>query len=408
MIHLFKKIYIETDQKLDVDENRIVISETTGYPVSSNFQEAFAGKLYFCANNFESFLKDFGADQIAKENDPEEQMEKYGKIELKGPSQTFQNFYEFLNFVDVCYEETKEPLYIHLDQKAFDFFMIHWYKILFPNITFESFSALLKSYILFNKAFSLSPNSKMRRAEFDLFFNELNLQKLFEELEVDEEKSKNFVDQNKKDLSLEFLLANYQYDGSCSKEIIKPVSSLLKKIVEDELYETKERVYIHLNSKNLLTQINLNDTYNFYNIDKIIENDNVLSIFFDRNIWKKTNSVIEGSSSGTINFININDENIEKICRIRAIMEMSETEFNTFGFSGYFKTTKDIFSCIKYFREKDLLTEEELEEVLKNDIKNVKSFFHTLMVPINFYFLDHVIKSKNDNNLENLEKFVLR
>jgi hypothetical protein len=408
MIHLFKKVYIETDHKLDVDENRIVISETTGYPVSSNFEETFAGKLYYCAENFESMLKNFGAEEIAEKNKPENQIDSGNVIILREEKEIFDNFYEFLNFVDRCYDEKKEPLYIHVDQKAFNFFMVYWYKILFPNITFDSLSALLKSYLLYNKAFGSSSKAKMRSIEFDLVFEMENLETLFNSLEIDFEKSKSFVENNKEFLSLEFLLSSYHYDKSCTQELINPVSSLIRKVTENELYETKERVYVHLNNKNFLSHMNLNDIYNFYNIENIITDENELDIIFDRKIWTKSNNILEGSSKETIDFSLITDEDIEKLCNIRASSEMTKEEYDNFGFSGYLKNTKIIFSCIKYFREKKLLTEEELNEILLNDMQNNRSFFYTLMIPINFYFLDHIFKSKLNNNTEPLKNFVLR
>ena len=408
MIHLFKKVYIETDQKLDVDENRIVISETTGYSVSSNFEEAFIGKLYYCAENFESMLKNFGAEEIAEKNKPENQIDSGNAIIVKEDKELFDDFFAFLDFVDKCYEEIQEPLYIHVDQKAFNFFMVHWYKILFLNITFESLSSLLKSYIFLNKIFGSMGNSKARSSEFDLIFDEENLRSLFNEITLEEQKCENFVVKNKKHLSLEFLLSSYYYNKSCLEELITPVSNILKKNIESELYEVKEKVYIHLNSRNFLTQMNLNESYDFNNIENITKDDNSLSILFDTDIWKKTNSIIEGSSKGTINFSNIDDDKIEKFLRIRYAIELSQEEYDNYVATGFFKSTRDIFSSIKYFRKNELLTQEDLEEVLKKDTENIKSFFHTLTVPINFYFLDYLIKSKNSNNLENLEKFVLR
>jgi hypothetical protein len=412
MIHLFKKIYIETDRKLDVDENRIVISESLGHNFSPVYDEICAGKLYYYSENFESVLRDHGADEIAQEKDytnktQEEISNNDYFITLKDQNEIFDNFYEFLNFVDRCYEEKKDPLYIHVDQKSFNFFMVYWYKILFPNITFDSLSSLLKSYLLYNKAFGSSSMVKMRSVEFDLVFEMENLETLFNSLEIDSEKSKSFVENNKQFLSLEFLLSSYHYDKSCTQELLTPVSTLLKKVIEHEMYEAKERIYIHLNSKNFLRQLDLNEKYNIYNIEEILE-EKQLSVFFDRSIWVKTNNVLEGSSSGTINFSCVSDEDIENICEIRAYTETTKKEHSEQKFYAYFKHKKNIFSCIKYFREKKFLTENEMNDVLLDDMKNAISFFHTMMVPINFYFLDYILKSKLDNNIENLKTFVLR
>lgn len=405
MIHLFKKVYLETDQKLDVDENRIVISKTSGQPVSDYVQQSFIGKLYYCCEGFEICLKSFGAKERPQEEDI--RIEEEGMVTTYVPEKIFEDFYEFLTFVDHCYEETQEPLYIHVDQKAFNFFMVHWYKILFPNITFESFSALLKSYILYNKAFGSSSRVKMRSSEFDLIFEEENLKTFFDSLEIDLEKSKKFVEENKSSFSLEFLLSSYSYNKSCSQELIKPVSALLKKVIEHEMYEAKERIYIHLNSKNFLDQLNLNGKYNIYNIEEIMQ-EKQLSVVFDRSIWAKTNNILEGSSSGTINFSCVSDEDIENLCNLRAYTETTKQDYLTQKFYAYFEHKKNILSLVKYFREKKLLTENEMDEIISNDVKNAISFFHMMMVPINFYFLDYVLKSKSANDVEKLKIFVLR
>jgi len=387
MIHLFKKVYIETDQKLDLDENRIVISENNGHQLSSYVEDFCMGKLYY-------FSKSFDESMLEKEDSEEKIM--------------FKDFFEFLNFVDKCYEENKEPLYIYVDQKSFNYFIVNWYKILFPNIDFESFSVLLRSYLFYNKIFGMSRNSKFKSSEFNLSYEEIELKKIFNSSNVDQEKSQIFVNENKSFFCLEFLLSSYYFNNSCLEELINPVSSLLKKIIENEMYEMKERVYMYLNNKKFLSKMQIDNKYELQNIEKLIEDKTPLFLFFNRDIWTKTNLLIEGSSKGTINYSKISDDDIEQIFKIRAAIEMEQEENDKINFYNYLKNIKEIISCIKYFRVEEKLNKEQLIEFLNDNFNNSKHIFHTIAIPINFYLLDHIENLKKDNNTKKLEKFVLR
>jgi hypothetical protein len=412
MIHLFKKVYIETDHKLDVDENRIVISESLGYNFSPVYDEICAGKLYYCAENFESMLKNFGAEEIAEKNKPENQIDSGNVIILREEKEIFDNFYEFLNFVDRCYDEKKEPLYIHVDQKAFNFFMVYWYKILFPNITFDSFSSLLSSYIFFNKIFSNGVKSKMNSAEFNLVLEETETRVLFEEIVIDETESKQFIDIQIQNLSIEYLLSSYFYDSKYFVNLLKPFSALLKKSIEVQIYENKELLMQNLNKQFLLEAFNVSEKYNFNNFSDIITNEQELSFIFDKNIWTKSINVIEGSSSGTINFKNLTEENIETLCKIRSITEMSKEEIQTFGLNAYISQYKKFISFKKYFEEKEILTEGELKTVLSYDVENKDNFTYSFLVPssvpVNFYFLDYIFTLEQNDNVDELKKYTLR
>ena len=411
MIHLFKKVYIETDQKLDVDENRIVISETTGYSVSSNFEEAFIGKLYYCAENFESMLKNFGAEEIAEKNKPENQIDSGNAIIVKEDKELFDDFFAFLDFVDKCYEEIQEPLYIHVDQKAFNFFMVHWYKILFSDIDALSLIELLKSQVFYNKAFGSYFRSKMRSLEFDLNCEEDEIKKIFDDIKIDEQKSSNFVTLMRKNLSIEFLLSSYFYDKVNFKDLLYPISNLLKKSIEIQMYEIKELFLQNLNKNFFLEEFNFLQKYNFNNFYDILEKEEEFSFMYDRNIWKKTNNVIEGSSSGTIDFNNLTEKNIETMIKIRSLFEMTKEERDNLGYNSFIQQCKNLVKFMNFLKEKDTITEMELQELLDYDIKNKNNFYYSFFSnegPINIYFLDYIFFLERNNDLEKLKKYTLR
>lgn len=411
MIHLFKKVYIETDQKLDVDENRIVISETTGYSVSSNFEEAFIGKLYYCSENFESMLKNFGAEEIAEINKIENQKDTEGPINIKDEKELFDDFYDFLEFVDKCYEETQQPLYIHVDQKAFNFFMVHWYKCLFANIDVMSLIELLKSQIFYNKSFGAYFRSKMRSAEFDLNCEEDEIKKLFDIIKIDEQKSSNFVNLKRRNLSIEFLLSSYFYDKVNFKDLLYPISKLLRKSIEVQMYEIKELFLQNLNKNFFLEEFGFLEKYNFNNFYDILEKEEEFSFMFDRNIWKKTNNVIEGSSSGTIDFNNLTEKNIETVIKIRSLFEMTKEERDKFGYNSFIQQCKSLIKFMNFLKEKDIITETELQELLDYDIKNKNNFYYSFFSnegPVNIYFLDYIFFLERNDDLEKLKKYTLR
>jgi hypothetical protein len=139
MLHLFKKVYLETDKKINVDVHRIIISEKYGYTFDPQFSPICAGMHWFGCKNFSMFLRSLGASEIQlpePNENPEEPLEIPPSIEF------FDDFYDFLDYVDKCYEVKKEPLIIYVDEGAFNYFIAYWYKILFPNLNFIKYHFL--------------------------------------------------------------------------------------------------------------------------------------------------------------------------------------------------------------------------------------------------------------------------
>ena len=186
MLHLFKKIYLDIDENLNTFRDRIVISKNHGYRVSSDLENSFDGKLFYFSLSLE---------------------------ELIGENKTFSSFVDMMNQISLKLEERNKPIVIYSDSENFLKILINWYKLVLKEPKCDECYSLLKSYSFKENLFS---NGRMRISHTQYYLNfEKNLfDSLFEIININKTEKENFVKENKKFFSIEFLLASYLFDGS--------------------------------------------------------------------------------------------------------------------------------------------------------------------------------------------------
>lgn len=426
MIHLFKKVYLEIDKKINVDIHRIIISEEFGYTFDTSFNPICAGVHYFSAKNFNCFLKSLGAT----EQEPPKEVE--GQVtEIPQIIPLFDDFYSFINFVDECYEMKKEPLVIYVDQKSFNYFMSYWYKILFLNLKNDSFIFLVKRYSTYSKMFS---SSELYWDEKNMSYFQIDEEELsnnFNSISLDEEKNKTFIEKFKKHFSLEFLISSYLYDESRNEELLPIFSLLVRRNIENILYSYRQRIFSYITKKQFLYNIGITDIKKYENFyDIMLDEETILYTFFKKSIWGdgyRTHSV----SSSPLKFENITEKDLENIIVLAQKLDMDNWEFqetvNYYKNIDYrtFKNIKsngticnkiDVILFLEYFKTKNELTIEEMKKVLYYDVnKNMYdeiNFSYTFCSAdystVNNYFIDYIFDLKRENNQEELKKYILR
>jgi hypothetical protein len=189
MIHLLKRIYVIPDFKAENNKKRIIVSKD--FSAVENLKVTF--------DSLEPCLASCGTFD-----------------ELIGQGCYFSSWKHFLQFI-----ESEEKVYIYVDESASMKFFVMWVKTIMPNMSAAvayrcyntyvqrikiQFPALLtnNSFLEYRKSQLLSYQLPSRQ-EFIQAFSSMSL-------DLDEEFRKQWIADNKSDLSIEWHLANYEID----------------------------------------------------------------------------------------------------------------------------------------------------------------------------------------------------
>ncbi len=376
MLHLFKKIYLDIDENLNTFRDRIVISKNHGYRVSSDLENSFDGKLFYFSLSLE---------------------------ELIGENKTFSSFVDMMNQISLKLEERNKPIVIYSDSENFLKILINWYKLVLKEPKCDECYSLLKSYSFKENLFS---NGRMRISHTQYYLNfEKNLfDSLFEIININKTEKENFVKENKKFFSIEFLLASYLFDGSSSEEVKKILKVLIKKDLEKYFYEIKEILLVHLLRKAFQQKLQTTKVYDFSNFYDIVNDESPLvKVFFKKEIWNNE-GLFKPSTSGNIKFENITDDDIDNFMKFT---EISGEEWEEENFYRFNKSDKYKLTFLKHIT-KDVMTDEELKEIIDFELKGnhaAGTFYSIDLETVNHYFIDFVLNCVKENTKEKFQYY---
>ena len=113
MLHLFKKVYLEHDDNIDYNFDRIVISELNGVQNWSEIEKISGGRLISYGKNLNNL-------------------------------NNINSFNDLLNKVNEKTIETNKPVYIYADKDSYYKILSLWYKIILPNAITNDIISLVK------------------------------------------------------------------------------------------------------------------------------------------------------------------------------------------------------------------------------------------------------------------------
>lgn len=401
MFHLFKKVYIDFDDKINMSYDRIICSsEYGGKKDSVDLSKVFYGEL------------------IASEKSVDE---------LIGSKKTFQSFASLLELVNNRVDQYGSRVFIYCDKESYYKLAIKWMKIILPNCDDDSAWKFFKSHIFKEKNFvnsRLSASARFAEGS-DLWLNaESQFKSYWDQEKIDDETRKTYstiLNAVKENIRIEFLLASYLYDKSNADILCKAMSPLIKKDLEKFLYEHKEIILVHFQrpvfQKLLDVQKGPYTFDNFY--DMIDDPAPLVKLMFKPEIWGDTrSSMYAPSSSGSINFSALTDEDIENLKVYSKITgqiwsdELWYTNLRTNAqyTQAYQRSEIDKFDFIKFFRNKEELSIEELDKILEYEIYHqyhaAGSFYSIDLRTVNTYFVDFLLM--NHDKPEKIKPYALK
>lgn len=374
MFHLFKKVYLDWDDKIDAHCDRIIISSKYGgaYEDPHNYY-----KLYGSEKSINNLL---------------------GKNK------------KYLNFAELLYEinnkNTDEKTIIYCDREAYYKLAIKWLKAILPNCDSKSAWLFFKSHLFKEKNFvnsRLSATQGFVQNADEWILDEVSFLVYWDQEIENRALYKKLIGAVKENLRIEFLLASYLLDKRHSHSFAMALTPLVRKNIEVFLYEHKEIILVNFQNPLFQKLLKLkNGPYTFENFyDIVYDKAPMAEIMFRSDIWGETKSTIRSASSKkTINISAFTDEDIETLKKYSQVCGAvwSDNQIYTIVNSEI-----DKFDFIKMFRNKDFLTIKDVDEIIKYELyhqyHSAGIFYSISTETVNTYFVDFILQNHTNKDI---------
>lgn len=370
MLHLFNKVYLEFDNKINVDIDRVVISEQYGLPMSSEFEKYTYGQLIRFTKNMQELSSEITFDDFI--------------LELKEHS-----------------NRTNKKLIVYCDRINYIRFMASWFKLMMPNLDYETYKTIAILTIYSERCVSNTQLSSQ---------NTIDVGPIFQD----------FTDQDWQDgwdnkilgqispalmgvsISYEFLLANYLAgDTNYTEDLLKTSHLFLRRFFQECFTDNRQMVLLNINNHRMQQVLGYEEIAIDYSNDPL-KDIPFFQYYADPVIWKTPTTL----SSGLYGICELNGLDEERIAGLK------NTILDVYGkFEGMITNTT-IFESFNWLEIacRDSMTIEEFDEI----IGKISAFpFDTCLIPrmdyenVNFPLYLHILRSYHEGNIEHLQKFII-
>lgn len=382
MFHLFKKVYIDFDDKISMSYDRIICSNEFGGKADAiDLSRVFYGELIATSKSVEDLI---------------------------GKNKSFETLIELFEELNTRVDNTDSRVFIYCDKESYLILIAKWLRVLLPFCDASHAWKFLKSHLFKEKNFANSRLSASERfyknaeswlmAETE-FRHHWNKESLTNDQRL---QYKPFLEKVKTSLRVEFLLAGYLYDKRYGDTFAKCITPLIKKDLEKFLNEHKEIILVHFQRPVFQQLLEVqNGPYTFDNFYNMMDDPApLIQLMFNPEIWgEERSSMLPISSSGNITFSTFTDEDIENLKKYSVIVGKiwSDEEWYT-----TLRSETDKFEFIKMLRNKDYFTIEDLDEIINYEIfhqsHSAGSFYAIDLRTVNTYFIDHILMNYEDKS----------
>ena len=371
MFHLFNKSYLEFDEVINSNYDRVVISEIKGVPLLDLYEQINIGELIHFEKNIDNI--------------------------------------SFTDLIQKIYDHSKSSnnkTIIYCDKINYCKFLTKWLKLILPNLTLESYRNYIKLFVfkerinfVNSEGDNLAPGHDSVFWSSDYLFE--NVDTIFNNTIISQteiEKIKSF----ELNYSIEFLLADYFSNSVKNLQSLKfTILIFLKRWFLEILRDNKESVLFNLLNKKFQLVLNYTESnIDFYNINPI-KNIESLKYYSDETIWPTDK--LKSDNRNYLNFKNLTQEQINGLRNLflKIFKDIEGIDIDQSNFA--------VFDFLEYVT-KDEITKSELDSFLNFLIENPSD---TLLIPkfdfknANIVFVHYIMNLKKENNIEELSKFKL-
>lgn len=375
MLHLCKDTYIQSDLLINNNRDRIVVSHEYGDDMPEGLQVLTYGTLL---------------------------QNKLTLDELIGTDRPFANYHALFRY---CFDRNNQDgrtVVIYLDQASLFRVLAAWHKILFANISASSSFFLLKAHLQRMSLFGPRTSREARVAFQDYLTKEQEYLGIFNSLSIDHSLSQDLIDDFRNDLSIEFLLSSYYYDGSNKENLKLSVKKIGNRMMEEQLKELLYLTYQNITNINFQQHLGL-QTYSIDNLQTITD-DPILQPLIKANLWRATTAHL--FPRPTFDLSTFTDQEINALKSL-------VNQIVLFFYSA--DTTTECNLHNRYFYidllRDNIISDQDLNTILESE-KN--SNFETRLWAtrdidsVNHFFVDLVMQKVRSNSQQDLAPFKLR
>lgn len=371
MFHLFNKSYLQFDDVINSNYDRVVISEIKGVPLLDLYEQINIGELI----HFEKNIDDIS----------------------------------FTDLIQKIYDHSKSSnnkIIIYCDKINYCKFLTKWLKLILPNLTLESYKNYIKLFVFKERVnFSNSEGDNITTEDNNVFWSSdylfENVDTIFNNTVINQNEIEKIKSLNL-NYSIEFLLSDYFSNSEKNLQLLKfTVNIFLKRWFLEVFRDFKQMVLFNLLNSNFQSVLNFTESdVDFYG-DNPIKNIESLKYYSDETIWPKDK--LKSNNRIYLNFSNLTQEQINGLRNLllKILNEIEGVELD--------KNSLAIFNFLEYV-VKNEITKTELDSLLNYVIENP---LDALLVPrfdfrnVNTVFIHYILNLKKENNIEELSKFKL-
>jgi hypothetical protein len=374
MLHLFNKVYIDFDDKIEVNNDRVVVSEQAGFQMGTELDFAAKGTLISYGTSWDQVLD--------------------GKRMI-----------EFLIEIKQFGESNKKKIVIYCDKKSYKEAVAVWFRMILPNLDLDGFKKLMDITIYKERIVS---NTQLGST------SSLNLNQLWTGLDdlddywyaaadkVDGQDQSNVKFLEFK-LSYEYLLADYFSGSDNYVDQLRYTNHLfLKRFFQEVFTDNRQMCLLNITNHSFQQAMEIDPSTVDITKENPLDGVNSMEFYADDEIWDKTTNL----SSGVYGICNLDGLSQEKVIGLRA------TILNVFDKYEGMQIDRNVFTLFRFLElaTKESITREEMDLVLSSVIANP---FDTCLVPrfdfenVNFPLMMHFINLKKDNDVSELSKYAL-
>lgn len=371
MLHLFNKVYLEFDDKIEIGFDRVVISEANGKAMHQALDKVAYGELISFGETYESVVA--------------------------------ESFVGFISSLKDFGNTSGKRVVIYCDAEAYKKFIAQWFKTILPNLDADTFKKIVDFTIYNQRVVSNTQLSSVYSVTMTTLWSG------FDDITDHWEATKPLTAEESvafKQLGLsysyEFLMATYLAGETKYKDALKKTMHMFMSRWFAEVFtDNRQMVLLNLTNHKFLSSFGIDpSTVDITAIDPL-ENIPQLKSYADNQIWERGEDLSEG---------------IFGVCNLKGISKtkcnnLTKTILNIYDNFEGMEIDRSMFQVIKEWvpiATRDEITDEEMEEVISYvvsspfDTNLIPRFsFETVNFPLFLYFLD--LKNKD----EDLTKFIL-
>ncbi len=320
MLHLFNKVYLEFDDKIEINFDRVVISERYGIPMLDQLNKVSYGELVTFGKSYEEVIGEDFAGFVATLKD-------FGKT-------------------------TNKKIIIYCDKESYKRVIAQWFKVVLPELDFDGFKTIVNHTVYNQRIVSNSQLSSVYSVNLNSIWE--GLEDIHEAWDSSVNVDPTLFENLELNYSYEFLLATYlSGDDSRKEELRKTVHMFLRRWFKELLSDNRQMVLLNLTNHKFLSTFNIDpNTVDITQLDPL-SNIEGFELYADDEIWER-------------------DENQYGVCKLEGLSKKKASDLAKLLVKVYdefegMQIDRSVFGMLQFITSVvgETLSDEDLDSIIE-------------------------------------------